>query len=154
MRYARPHTTPARTSWLDRPTMVAAGLVLAVSGCVTDVEPPRQSIWETSLTSLDHPDMSGTAAAVSRGTGTQASIAVVGLQEGAYVWAVYRGACAEPVDVLGSEEMYPALDVDVGGHATADASVPRPMLIERSYLAQVLTVEGERVACGDFVPWQ
>lgn len=148
------HARSKRRLAPDLRVVAAAALVLGLGGCVTDVEPPRQSVWETSLTSLEHPDMSGSAAAVSVGTGTQASIAVAGLEAGTYAWAVFHGECAAPVDILGSEEVYPALNVDVGGTATADASVPRPMLIERSYSAQVLTGEGERFACGDFVPWQ
>jgi hypothetical protein len=130
-------------------------VVVALGGCVTDVAPPRQTIWETSLSGVpEHPDLRGTAAAVSVGTGTQASISVEGLPAGTYRWGVFRGGCAEPGDILASEDVYPTLGVGLDGQATADAAVPRPMLSGRSYYAQVRTADHVPVACGDFVPWQ
>lgn len=133
----------------------AAVVVVALGGCVTDMVAPSQTIWETSLTAgPEHPDMTGSAAAVSVGTSTQASVRVEGLGAGTYRWGVFRGECAEPGDVLASEDAYPTLSVGPDGGATVDATVPRPMLSDRSYYAQVRTADNLPVACGDFVPWQ
>jgi hypothetical protein len=133
----------------------AVAAVVTIAGCVTDVAPPRQTIWETSLTAgPEHPDMTGSAAAVSVGTSTQASVSVQGLGAGTYRWGVFRGECAATGDVLASDAAYPTLSVGLEGAATADATVPRPMLSDRSYYAQVRTADNVPVACGDFVPWQ
>lgn len=132
----------------------AVGLVLALAGCVTDVEPPRQTIWEATLSSgLEHPDAGGSAAAVSGNSLTHASVSVVGLAAGTYRWGVFRGQCTDPGEILGSEEMYPGLSVGAEAQATADAAVNRHMRAGNRYFAQVRTADGVSVACGDFEQW-
>lgn len=132
----------------------AVGLVVALAGCVTDVEPPRQTIWETTLTGgLEHPDAGGSAAAVSGPSITQASVSVVGLDPGTYQWGIFRGQCTEPGEILGSDDHYPALSVGIEGQATSDTAVNRHMRDGNRYIAQVRTADGVSVACGNFEQW-
>jgi hypothetical protein len=136
------------------PAGAAVGLVLALAGCVTDVEPPRQTIWEATLSSgLEHPDAGGTAAAVSGSSLTQASVSVGGLAAGTYRWGVLEGQCTDPGEILGSEDLYPALSVGIDGQATSDAAVNRHMRAGNRYFAQVWTADGVSAACGDFERW-
>lgn len=130
-------------------------LVLAIGGCVTDVAPLTQTFWEATLTgALEQPDIGGSAAAVSVGSSTQASISVEGVAAGTYRWGVFEGECAEPGDIVGSAGAYPELTVDQDGGASANAAFARAMSSGGRYFAQVSTGENVPVACGDFEPWQ
>jgi hypothetical protein len=144
-----------RGSSLNGRAAAALAVVVVCGGCITDVAPPRQTIWETLLAGgPEHPYLSGRAAAVSGGTSTEASVSIVGADAGTYRWGVFRGECADPGDILGSEDAYPALSVGTPGEGTADAAVPRPMRSDRTYYVQVRTADDVQVACGDFVLWQ
>lgn len=134
--------------------LLLVGAGFALQGCVHDVVAPTQTVWETNLmSSLEYPDVSGTAAAVSANGGTQASVRVEGLPNGSYRWGVYRGTCAEPGSLLGETETYPGLSGGPSGSSTADAAFTVFMNARGAFLAQVLNSTGTRVACGDFEPW-
>lgn len=129
--------------------------VLSLAACITDPPPGGQVAWETSLTGgIEHPGATGSAAAVSGGTTTHASIAMTGLTGGSYTWGVFRGACADPGGILGTTEVYPALNASMTGEATVEAIIGQPMTRGGRFFAEVRTSDGASVACGDFVQWQ
>ena len=137
-----------------RKVAAAAGLLL-LAACVTDVSPPRQTLWEAVLVGVpEHETVSGTAAAVSGDQITVAGIAVEGLPAGTYTWRIFQGECGAPGNLLGVEGQYPDLVVsDAGASVTADAepALGGTMVRGRPYHTDVREADtGEPVACGDF----
>lgn len=127
--------------------------VLALSACVTDVTPPQQLLWEADLDGAppEHLEVTGTAAAVSDGRVTQASIAVTDLPAGTFAWRILLGQCGSPGELVGVEFQYPNL-VGPGEAATnADPALGAGMVSGSSYFVEVRTAEtADLVACGDF----
>lgn len=135
--------------------VIAFIVVLVLPACVTDPPPPGQVAWETTLTGgIDHPEADGSAAAVSSGSSTQASIAMTGLDPGEYSWGIFRGECADGGGILGAPEVYPVMTAAAEGDVTTDALIGHPMPREDRFFAEMRAADGALVACGDFVLWQ
>jgi hypothetical protein len=137
---------------------VVAGIV-AASGCVSDlgVTAVDQTVWEADLHGgLEHPDVSGTAAAVTTGPLTQVGIGMSGLAPGTYGWLVREGSCELPGSALGGEGQFPELEADApeGPEPTSVAAETEPfravMESGGAYHVEVRDDASERVACGDF----
>lgn len=132
-----------------------AAVGLSAAACVTDIPPEDRTVWEADLMGEGaHALATGSAAAVSRGSTTESSISVNGLDAGTYAWGLFRGECAVPGEMMGGEAIYPELDASSGA-TTAEAFISLPMRSDRNYSARVRTLDdGAPVACGDFVPWE
>ena len=144
---------PGRLPMLRR--VAAASCLLLLAACVTDVSPPRQTLWEAVLVGVpEHETVSGTAAAVSGDQVTVAGVAVEGLPTGTYTWRIFQGECGSPGNLLGVEGQYPDLVVSDGEGtvaADADPALGGPMVSGRRYHTDLREAgTGEPVACGDF----
>ncbi|MFW5905065.1 MAG: hypothetical protein ACOCUZ_02490 [bacterium] len=155
--------------WRDSRTRLVssacAGLALLVplSSCVSDVDVTveEQVLWEADLTGgLDHPGVTGSAAAVSTSNLTEAGIEVVGLQPGVYAWRIREANCGDPGQGVGGPGQYPELVVEESGSgdnppdleaSSETAPFRASMAPEGAYHAEVTDADsGERVACGEF----
>lgn len=141
---------------------MAGAAALALSGCVSDfnVAGPQQLLWEANLDpALEYPAVSGTAAAVSGSTLTEAGITMLGLEPGVYSWRVRESWCDDPGDVVGGEGQYPDLvveeeeDPEPGEEGISVQTQPfrATMTGGARYHVEVRRSEpDERVACGNF----
>jgi hypothetical protein len=147
----------AATRWR---VVIGLGLVTLVGGgCVTDVEPPTQILWEAELVGEpDHPIVRGSAAAVSTDRVVRASILVTDLPPGTFSWGYFRGTCEAPDDLVGFTGQYDELvpiDEDVGGEASVETEIGAPMPRGSSYHARVWAPDdGDWLTCGDFEEWR
>lgn len=133
--------------------ITVATATIGLAGCVSDVVAPRQTLWEATLQGgPEHPLVTGSAAAISRATSTEASIEVAGLDVGGtYAWRIRAGACDAPGDVLGADGVYPEL-VAEEEPVSADAVTGDLMLSGRAYHAEVREADtGNAAACGHFI---
>ncbi len=135
-----------------RPLMPA--LLLATS-CSLAVDPPEQTLWEATLEPAPgYPKASGRAAAVGRSGGTEASIAVEGIEgEVKLAWMIRAGDCDAPGSRVGPAAAYPELQVGSSGSATVDTFVEARLTRDGRYHVVALAQEGDtNVACGALRP--
>jgi hypothetical protein len=147
-------------------------LAVAVSGllasaCVSDfnVAGPEQTLWTADLIpEIEYPMVSGTGAAVSGSTLTEAGITMTGLDPGIYAWRIREGRCDDPGEVVGGEGQYPDLlveepgepdpDEDNGSSSVSAQTAPFRGVMVRGAEYQIdvrLADSGDRVACGNFI---
>lgn len=136
---------------------------LAGAGCVSDLDVTveEQTLWEATLNGgLEHPGLSGTAAAVSTSTLTEAGIELAGLAPGVYTWRIRERGCQDPGEVVGGEGQYPDLvreqqEEGEGPDTVTVSAETAPfrgsMEPGTSYHAEVgRSASAERIACGAF----
>ncbi|UCC73546.1 MAG: hypothetical protein JSV86_03000 [Gemmatimonadota bacterium] len=133
-------------------------VILLLAGCTDAVGPPQLTIWEATLIGTPgYPEFTGSAAAISRTTGSEISILIEGLPSGtSYAWRIRRGDCQDPGSIFSSEDAYPDLDVDESGSATTNIFIGRTLAASSTYHVAVLTLDlvPELVACGNLIPRQ
>ncbi|UCC84103.1 MAG: hypothetical protein JSW46_04005 [Gemmatimonadota bacterium] len=133
-------------------------VMLLVTACTDAAGPPEQTIWEATLIGTpEYPEFTGSAAAISRASGSEISIQVEGLPSGtSYAWRIRRGDCQDPGSVFSSEDSYPDLDVGESGSATTNTFIGRSLTVSSTYNVAVLTSDlvPELVACGSLVARQ
>lgn len=133
------------------------------AGCVSDLDVTveEQTLWEATLNGgVEHPGVSGAAAAVSTSSLTEAGIDMMGLAPGVYAWRIRERSCQSPGDVVGGEGQYPDLvqespEEGEGPDTVTVSAETAPfrgsMEPGSSYHAEVRQSDsGERVACGEF----
>ena len=134
-------------------------LILAALGtaaCAVGTTDVGVDIWETQLVpESDYPGLTGQAAAVSDGNGTDVGIQLEGAEPGVvHGWRIRLGSCAAPGDGFGPASDYPELAVGGSGSASAETHLGPRLASEGNYHAEVLGAEPDqasRIACGDLV---
>jgi hypothetical protein len=149
-------TGPRRVSGDVFSVIALLALTSLVVGCISDVTPPRQVLWEAVLEgSPDQLSVTGSAAAIGRANHTEASISVTGLADGTYSRAIRHGRCDEPGEMLGPPGAYPPLLAEEGETVSAEASTTARMSAAGRYHAEVRAeATADRAACGNFAPWE
>lgn len=156
-RHLDPARIGAKALILKGSVMRLAGMLALAStvGCVDlGINDDRlTTIWNAQLNPEPaYPGVSGTAAALSEGTGTQASILLQGAEPGAsYTWGLWLGTCEGPDQQIGPDTDYPELVAGELGEATQDTRVGPRLSLDQSYHVQVRlnVTDASRVACGD-----
>lgn len=102
---------------MARLTVAGAGaLALLLPACSLDVQAPEPLLWEAELEPVapdPAPSLSGSAAAISRETTTEAGIEVRGGEAGdRWVWRIREGSCQTPGSDLGGADAYPVLEAE------------------------------------------
>lgn len=130
-----------------------------LAACDFEAVGPQQTLWQGSLVPTpDFPALQGSVAAISheRARRTEVGIGVQGAPVGkSLMWKLREGTCAEPGDVVGTEEAYDILTVDEAGNVSDETVVHQVVLnTRRNYHASVREADGERrqVACGALTP--
>lgn len=113
---------------------------MASLGCSLDVQQPQATLWEGQLQATgEGPNLTGSAAAVSRSSSTEAGIEVTGGEAGdRWTWRLREGTCERPGPVLGSSASYPVLEAA----ESTDPEAPSP----------VVTASGETVLSATLDP--
>jgi len=134
-------------------------VVLTLAGaaaCVGGTDTPAVTVWDAQLSAaLAHPDVGGTAAAVSDPTGTSVSVLLTGAEPGAaHEWSISIGSCADPGTQFGPSSDYPVLAVDPIGHAEADTHLGPRLSLDETYYIEIRESADDdtRVACGNLIP--
>lgn len=125
--------------------------LVAVGGCrVLGGVDVSVDAWEGDLIASTG-TLTGSAAALSQGGRTNASIQIGGGPEdaGLYGWRIRTGSCSSPGALIGGAAQYPDLDVEAGGTATADAILTEAMPGGRNYHVVIIrAADNAEVACG------
>lgn len=104
----------------------AGALTLLLPGCSLDVQAPEPLLWEAELEPIaPEPSLTGSAAAISRESTTEAGIEVRGGEAGErWVWRIREGSCQTPGSNLGDADAYPVLEAeDISEPGTPGAEV-------------------------------
>lgn len=104
----------------------AGALALLLPACSLDVQAPEPLLWEAELEPIGpESSLTGSAAAISRETTTEAGIEVRGGEAGdRWVWRIRRGSCQTPGPDLGPADAYPVLEAeDVSEPGTPGAEI-------------------------------
>jgi hypothetical protein len=128
--------------------------ITSIAGCRRVVE-PNVVAWEGELMGAQgaFDPLQGSAAALSEGNRTVASIAISGAEDTlSYVWRIRRGDCRTPGAVVGGLASYPVLEPGSGGSASADAALSEGMLSGSFHAAVFRSGDEALVACGDLRP--
>lgn len=127
-----------------RLTVVGAGaLILLLPACSLDVQAPEPLLWEAELEPITpDPSLTGSAAAISRETTTEAGIEVRGGEAGdRWVWRIREGSCQTPGSALGPADAYPVLEAeDVSEPDTPGAVITAA---DETILTTTLDAEGD-----------
>ena len=74
---------------------------------------------------------------------------------GVHPWHIHRGRCGADQGILGPADSYEPLEVDGGGRATSDATLPIPLPRSGDFFVNVHASSanmGTIVACGNLAP--
>ncbi|MGH7482161.1 MAG: hypothetical protein ACRELV_08390 [Longimicrobiales bacterium] len=138
-------------------TTLDLAMLLTVAACGIGEGPASPVVLEGELRTIGNAVLiTGSAAAVSRGDRTQATIAIHGADpESTYVWRLRVDRCSAPGTVVGGLAAYPPLLTDEAGEAAAEATLTEPLRRGHEYHAIVLTAAPPQtpVACGDLEPF-
>lgn len=137
-----------------RSALVVAVTITSITGCRRVVE-PNVVAWEGELAGAQgaFDPLQGSAAALSEGNRTAASIAISGAEDTlSYAWRIQRGSCQSPGDVVGGLASYPVLEPGSSGSASADAALSEGMLSGSFHAAVFRSGDETPVACGDLRP--
>lgn len=106
--------------------MISHNSILGLSGVLvlTAAAAHLSPAWTAKLSPVGGSSVSGTATVNALGTDSAtASINIMGAKSGQYPWHVHTGKCGSEGAVVGNEAGYPALSVQSGGQASAQATI-------------------------------
>ena len=108
--------------------------------------------WRGTLDATAEGDIRAAATANSTPAGTAVAVSIADAPTGGtHAWHVHRGTCANPGEVVGDPQAYPALRPDAGGSANARAVLTRrPLMRGQDYIVgihQGATVDTPVIAC-------
>ena len=136
---------------------LASILCTAVAAACGPATAPVVLAWEGDLNANGPGGVSGSVAVVSQYGRTEMSILVEGAETGAtYRWRVNQGGCGASGaegELVGGAATYPAITIQTGSSASANANTGGMLDEDGAYSARVLhttAASGETVvACGE-----
>ncbi len=138
-------------------TLTAAFVAMAsMAACAPaiDVAVDETREWRGTLETTERDGIRASAQANSTPAGTAVAVSIAGAPTGGtHAWHVHRGTCANPGEVVGDPEAYPALRPDAQGSANARAVLTRrPLTRGQDYIVGIhegATVDTPVIACID-----
>lgn len=134
-------------------------LVLVVAAACSDspTDPPETDLWAGSIAGVEaHEEIAGSATLVVSPTAFSATVAIEGAEpESVLAWGVVHGTCEEPGELIGSADIYPALEIGADGEFTTSTTVSHSLQDTDDVHVSVWHEDGEDaviVACGDVTP--
>lgn len=128
---------------------VCSATIFTVACDDDGTSPPDPVLWEAELESNV---LAGIVDVSALQNGFTAGIEISDAQADAvFTWHIAEGTCADPGDRIGTEAIYPELEVAEDGTADAEATVAFGLEEDGEYIAAVVADdEGEPVyvACG------
>lgn len=116
------------------------------------------TVWTADIAPVGSAGHGGRASAEAMGDGTHVTVFLTdGAEGGNHPWHVHEGVCESNGPIVGSAAMYPALQPDDAGNATAEAHINFPLDPAGSYyvnLHQSANDLGTIVGCGELRPGQ
>jgi len=133
-------------------TAFFAAAAMAACAPAMDVAVDETREWRGTLEAAAEGDIRAAARANSTPAGTAVAVSVAGAPTGGtHAWHIHRGTCANPGEVVGDREGYPALRPDAQGNANARAVLTRrPLVRGQNYIVgihQGATVDTPVIAC-------
>jgi hypothetical protein len=122
--------------------------VLAITAAAVHLGPG----WTAKLSPVGGSSVSGAATVNTVGTDSATvSINIMGAKSGQYPWHLTNAKCGSKGSAIGNETAYPALSVQSGGQASAQATIAFKADPGASYSVRVAKGmrDKDEIACGD-----